>query len=154
MSCKKCHPTPNTKGVLRQSVLKANAVSSIVIQLAKKAFVSQLLLPLLSIKPTICRFCMQDIHYPAFKGIPTGQKWICKISTSIWVEFQILCRKTASNQLISISSQFVYWRTSFTCSGFSSLHFVLSLFWANFSVFIETFFWVSGSIGRILLIKT
>ena len=77
MSCKRCHPMPRTRGVSRWSVLKANAVSSIVIQLAKKAFVSQLLLPLLSIKPTICRFCMQDIHYLAFKGIPTSQKWIC-----------------------------------------------------------------------------
>ena len=35
-------------------------------------------LPLLSIKATICRLCMQDIHYLAFKAFQAA-KWICKL---------------------------------------------------------------------------
>ena len=80
MSCKRSHPTSRTRAVSRRSVhWRQMQFGQLWFQLAKKPFVSQLLLQLLSIKATICRFCMQDNHYLAFKGIPSSQQWICKI---------------------------------------------------------------------------
>ena len=80
MSCKRCHPTPRTRTVSRRSVhWRQMQFGQLWFQLAKTPFVSQLLLQLLSIKATICRCCMQDNHYLAFKGIPSSQQWIGKI---------------------------------------------------------------------------